>query len=73
MNHNESPVDSVTPQMPNAKGILLRLLIAIVVGALLVILVVLPAEYRVDLTGFGRATGLLELTTPRVSGSTRAP
>ena len=29
--------------------------------------VVLPAEYRKDPTGFGRMTGLLDLSTPRVT------
>jgi len=54
----------MTPAMPNKSGLLMRVLIAAVVGALIVVLVVMPAEYRKDPTGFGRLTGLLELTTP---------
>ena len=57
----------MTPQMPRRGGLLLRLAIAAVVGAFIVFCVVLPAEYRKDPTGFGRLTGLLELTKPRVT------
>jgi hypothetical protein len=53
--------------MPNRSGVLTRLLIAAVVGAIIVVCVVMPAEYRKDPTGFGRMTGLLELTTPVVA------
>lgn len=48
-------------------GLLLRLAIAAAAGAFIVFCVVLPAEYRKDPTGFGRLTGLLELTKPRVT------
>ncbi len=54
----------MTPTMPTKRGLLMRLAIAAVVGALIVVCVVMPAEYRKDPTGFGRMTGLLELTTP---------
>jgi hypothetical protein len=57
----------MTPTMPTAGGLLKRLAIAAVVGALIVVCVVMPAEYRKDPTGFGRLTGLLELTTPVVA------
>lgn len=56
----------MTPTMPTAGGLLKRLAIAAVVGAIIVVCVVMPAEYRKDPTGFGRLTGLLELTTPIV-------
>jgi hypothetical protein len=56
----------VTP-MPGPRGLLLRLALAAAVGAFLVFCVVLPAEFRVDPTGFGRLTGLLALTTPIVT------
>jgi hypothetical protein len=46
---------------------LTRVLIAAVVGTLIVVCVVMPAEYRKDPTGFGRMIGLLELTTPVVA------
>ena len=59
----------MTPQMPSRRGLLLRLAAAAGVGAFIVFCVVLPAEYRKDPTGFGRLTGLIELTTPRVAES----
>ena len=55
-----------TPSMPARGGLLLRTALAAVVGAFMVVCVVLPAEYRKDPTGFGRVTGLLELSTPHV-------
>lgn len=54
----------MTPAMPARGGLLLRTALAAVVGVLIVVCVVLPAEYRKDPTGFGRLTGLLELSTP---------
>ncbi|MFM2126520.1 MAG: hypothetical protein RL328_2971 [Acidobacteriota bacterium] len=55
------------PSMPQRGGLLTRVLIAAIVGTLIVVCVVMPAEYRKDPTGFGRMTGLLELTTPVVA------
>ena len=55
-----------TPKMPGRTGLLVRLLLAALVGAFLTFCVILPAEYRIDPTGFGRLTGLLALTTPIV-------
>jgi hypothetical protein len=57
----------MTPSMPSAGGLLVRTAIAAAAGAFIVFCVVLPAEYRKDPTGFGRVTGLLELSTPRVT------
>ena len=57
----------MTPTMPNQGGLLKRLLIAAAAGALIVVCVVMPAEYRQDPTGFGRLTGLVDLTTPIVA------
>ena len=54
----------MTPTMPSRGGLLARLAIAAIVGAFIVVCVVMPAEYRKDPTGFGRLTGLLDLTTP---------
>lgn len=63
----------MTPAMPSKSGLLLRVLIAAAVGTLIVVCVVMPAEYRKDPTGFGRMTGLLELTTPVVETPADAP
>jgi len=57
----------MTPHVLSRSGLLLRLGIAAAAGAFIVFCVVLPAEYRYDPTGFGRVTGLLELTKPRVA------
>ena len=54
-------------QMPNRSGLLLRLAIAAIVGALLTVCVIMPAEYRKDPTGFGKLTGLIALATPTVA------
>jgi hypothetical protein len=53
--------------MPARGGLLLRTALAAVAGFLIVVCVVLPAEYRKDPTGFGRVTGLLELSTPHAA------
>ena len=57
----------MTPSMPARGGLLIRVAVAAIVGALIVVCVVLPAEYRKDPTGFGRLTGLLELSKPRIT------
>ncbi len=57
----------MTPAMPSRGGLLLRTVGAAAMGAFIVFCVVLPAEYRKDPTGFGRLTGLLALSTPRVA------
>jgi hypothetical protein len=57
---------SAAPSMPGRGGLLLRTAAAAVVATFIVFCVVLPAEYRKDPTGFGRLTGLLELSTPHV-------
>ena len=62
----------MTLAMPGPRGLLIRTAVAAAVGAFIVFCVVLPAEYRKDPTGFGRMTGLLELSTPRVT-KTEAP
>ena len=54
-------------QMPSASGLLLRLGIAALVGAVLTVCVIMPAEYRKDPTGFGKLTGLIALATPTVA------
>jgi len=46
---------------PSSKSLVKATLISIVVAAAILVLVVLPSEYGVDLTGFGSATGLNEL------------
>ena len=54
-------------EMPSRGGLLLRLGIAAVVGLVLTVCVIMPAEYRKDPTGFGKLTGLIALATPTVA------
>ena len=52
---------------------------ALAVASVIVVLFVLPAEYRVDPTGFGRASGVIrlagakQLTASEAAASTRTP
>ena len=56
---------SATPLPTPSRQQLLKGLLATVAGALvLLVLVVLPAEYGIDPTGFGAATGLSDLNAP---------
>ena len=57
----------MNPHMPSRGGLLLRAAIAAIAGTAIVFCVILPAEYRKDPTGFGRLTGLLELSTPHAA------
>lgn len=58
MNENNSNQEIEAPSASN----LMKATIATIIGALvLLVLVVLPAEYGVDLTGFGNLTGLNDL------------
>jgi len=68
-----NPTSHIQPQMPDARGVILRVLIALVIGALLTVCVILPAEYRIDPTGIGKAVGLFDLTTPRVVQTSPEP
>lgn len=49
-------------ELPTKAGILLWLVVSALAGAALVVLVILPAEYNVDPTGFGGLTGLIQLS-----------
>ena len=55
----------MTTQMPQAapsrRALLTAMALALVVAAVVLVVAVLPAEYGVDVTGVGRALGLLDL------------
>lgn len=51
----------MTPEGPTKKQLLAGTLAALVIGALVVTFGILPAEYGVDPTGFGNATGLTKI------------
>jgi hypothetical protein len=59
MDTNDTPAAAPPPAaLPSARALLRSTLIALGVAALLLVTVVLPAEYGVDPTGVGRALGL---------------
>ena len=56
-------MNSATPSPPSAAAIARATAIALAVAALVLLTVVLPAEYGIDPLGAGRALGLLELSS----------
>jgi hypothetical protein len=60
-------MNSTPLEMPSRGGLLLRLGVAALVGFVLTVCVVMPAEYRKDPTGFGKLTGLIALSSPTVA------
>lgn len=59
MNNNDMP-----DQTPSARKLLRSTLLAVAGAAVLLVLVVLPAEYGIDATGVGKALGLTALYEP---------
>ena len=59
-----SPADASAPDAPSLATLIKATGIAFVIAVVLLVLVVLPAEYNVDVTGFGRAVGLTVLSQP---------
>ena len=56
------PVRGVPPEsLPSPRTLRRATVLALVVGAVLFVTAVLPAEYNVDPTGVGRITGLKEI------------
>lgn len=53
------------------KGLLATILVTAVLAAVVLVTVVLPAEYNVDPTGIGRMLGLTSLSEPAGGGGTR--
>ena len=56
-----------TIEPPSTSKLIKAIIASIVVGAIILIIVVLPAEYGIDPTGIGKATGLTQLNTDTVS------
>ncbi|MFT5289510.1 MAG: hypothetical protein ACI8QS_001516 [Planctomycetota bacterium] len=54
-------------------SLLKALAIAFVISGVLLILVVLPAERNIDITGFGHAVGLTALSAPPAGGTEQLP
>lgn len=58
---------------PSVASLVKALAIASAIAAALLVLVVLPAERNIDLTGFGNAIGLTALSAPTPADSTETP
>ena len=56
----QSPV----PEVPSRPSLVKALASASAIAAVLLVLVILPAERNIDITGFGRAIGLTALSAP---------
>ena len=56
--------DASQTDAPSLSALVKAMAIAFVLAVVLLVLVVLPAEYNVDVTGFGRAIGLTVLAAP---------
>jgi len=65
---NAAPV-----MLPSRSGLLLRLGGAMVVAALILVGFVLPAEYQIDPTGFGKLTGLVKMSQTQAAPPAPAP
>lgn len=50
--------------LPSARALLLSLAVAVLLAALVLVTLVLPAEYGIDPSGIGRAIGLTQLAGP---------
>ena len=58
------PVSAPAPAPPSRAALLRSTIVALVVAAVLLVTVVLPAEYDIDPLGTGRALGLVVLSAP---------
>ena len=66
-------VDINVPAQPSTASLVKALAIAFVIAAVLLVLVVLPAERNIDITGFGHAIGLTALSAPASDAEGQAP
>lgn len=56
--------DFTTPAQPSKASLVKALVVSCAIAAVMLVLVVLPAERNIDITGFGRAIGLTVLSAP---------
>lgn len=64
MEKKNQPLSPYEAAPPPAKRLLRSVALAIIGAAAILVLVVLPAEYGIDLTGAGRAMGLTQIHAP---------
>lgn len=70
-----SPTEVSGPQanpiaMPSGKGLLIRALAALAAALVIAFGFILPAEYQIDPTGFGKLTGLVKMGQAAGPGNT---
>jgi hypothetical protein len=63
---------ATTIALPSRKGLLIRVLISLLAALVIVFGFVLPAEYRIDPTGFGKWSGLARMGQPNTVSTTAA-
>ncbi|MEQ1946624.1 MAG: hypothetical protein ABL995_05520 [Bryobacteraceae bacterium] len=67
-----NPQTGTSIALPSRKGLLIRVLVALVAALVIAFGFVLPAEYQIDPTGFGKATGLTKMGAGGVGATTAA-
>jgi hypothetical protein len=66
-------IEGHAPQPPSRRRLLWITGAGLVVATAITVLFVLPAQFRVDPTGFGKASGLLRLAGPRTTTVAASP
>lgn len=56
------PMNDINPNLPSLKSLLIASAFAVLLAIVILILAVLPAEYGIDITGFGKKMGLTTLS-----------
>jgi hypothetical protein len=74
---DQTPVEDTVPSapelpLPTAADLTKATGIALAIAAVLLVFVVLPAEYNIDATGFGRAIGLTRLSDPEAKTDSKS-
>ena len=67
-----NPQTGTSIALPSRKGLLIRVLVSLVAALVIAFGFVLPAEYQIDPTGFGKATGLTKMGAGAVAATTAA-
>jgi hypothetical protein len=68
-----SDVPMTPASLPALRSLVKALVIALGLALVLLVLVVLPAERNIDITGFGRAIGLTVLSAPKPEPAPQPP
>ena len=55
-------MNDINPNLPSLKSLLIASAFAVLLAIVILILAVLPAEYGIDITGYGKKMGLTTLS-----------